>query len=443
MTRYNRPAEGTTDWHIPLNENFQQLETDVEIRDIAANLGTYAPAENAKFLATDTGAVYLGDGTQWHRLGEIVPEESGSGGGSGGWPVRTAGPGSLQDTLDAAGDAAGSLDSGAREAVATIPGKTYTDPIFVPEGVDLFTLGATFDINRDVDVLTLDSGSNVFGTATINVDSVSAYTSSAILVDCHQSSSHPIAMGAGQETTANMWGMFRCIGDQPGTGMDSHTGAAFELRGAPTRNGQAHFITHCAFGRIMARGFNNALLCDAQGFLNDNYFHGFEMVNCNYGFHHINTSTAKNREAKVFVTSGHMQLDDFQHGFWNELPEKSIRYYGHVEDPQRCQDNIVKGPMMKLFPSARWNFSQTTQTGADKADWGVGTTVNGVGFLEGGGDSPSAVTNGSEYYGGEFVAFKDTGDGSGDGLYMKGPWQGTNAWVQVSDQTVAPAGGNG
>jgi len=78
---YNTPAEGTVDWHIPLNDNFQQLETDVEIRDSDANRGNYDPQNNAKFLATDTGDVYLGDGSSWNRIGSLRGGTSSGGGG--------------------------------------------------------------------------------------------------------------------------------------------------------------------------------------------------------------------------------------------------------------------------------------------------------------------------------------------------------------------------
>lgn len=62
---YNVPEEGTTDWHIPLNENFRRFDTDVEIRDTEANRTDYDPKAGAKFFSTDTGAVYLGDGSEW------------------------------------------------------------------------------------------------------------------------------------------------------------------------------------------------------------------------------------------------------------------------------------------------------------------------------------------------------------------------------------------
>ncbi len=30
---YNVPEEGTEDWHVELNESFENLEEDIEIRD--------------------------------------------------------------------------------------------------------------------------------------------------------------------------------------------------------------------------------------------------------------------------------------------------------------------------------------------------------------------------------------------------------------------------
>lgn len=44
----------------------ESLDTDVEIRDVESNLPNYTPKNNAKFIATDTNAVYLGNGTNWN-----------------------------------------------------------------------------------------------------------------------------------------------------------------------------------------------------------------------------------------------------------------------------------------------------------------------------------------------------------------------------------------
>jgi hypothetical protein len=62
---YNTPKEGATDWHVPLNENFEELDVDVEVRDVEANRSNYDPNAGAAFVETDTGIVYLGDGSSW------------------------------------------------------------------------------------------------------------------------------------------------------------------------------------------------------------------------------------------------------------------------------------------------------------------------------------------------------------------------------------------
>ena len=65
---YNTPQQGTDNWHVPLNENFTRLDTDVEIRDSESNLGEYEPKAGAKFLATDTTVAYIGDGSTWQAI---------------------------------------------------------------------------------------------------------------------------------------------------------------------------------------------------------------------------------------------------------------------------------------------------------------------------------------------------------------------------------------
>ncbi len=62
---YNVPEEGATDWHEPLNENFEQYDTDIEVRDLEGNSGDYQPKSGTKFFATDSGKVFVGDGSSW------------------------------------------------------------------------------------------------------------------------------------------------------------------------------------------------------------------------------------------------------------------------------------------------------------------------------------------------------------------------------------------
>lgn len=59
-------AAGELDWQH--NDDMDILDTAVEIKDVEANLGNYEPKADATFLATDTHAVYLGDGTNWNAI---------------------------------------------------------------------------------------------------------------------------------------------------------------------------------------------------------------------------------------------------------------------------------------------------------------------------------------------------------------------------------------
>jgi hypothetical protein len=80
--KYNAPAAGTNNWHVPLNENFENLDLDIEVRDSEANKGDYEPKPGAKFEATDSGAVYYGNGSSWvladRKVKSLVADEIGS-----------------------------------------------------------------------------------------------------------------------------------------------------------------------------------------------------------------------------------------------------------------------------------------------------------------------------------------------------------------------------
>jgi hypothetical protein len=71
MTDYHdltTPEEGADDWHLPLNENFRTIDEKIEIRDEASAKSDYPPKAGAKYLATDTGEQWIGDGDEWNRL---------------------------------------------------------------------------------------------------------------------------------------------------------------------------------------------------------------------------------------------------------------------------------------------------------------------------------------------------------------------------------------
>jgi hypothetical protein len=107
---YNVPNKGDPDWHEPLNENFEQYDSDIEIRDEDANKGNYEPKQGAKFLATDTETVYVGDGSGWTELASTGrdPELDGLNPGGDNLGVGTTNPAT---PLDVAGQNNWDLDN--------------------------------------------------------------------------------------------------------------------------------------------------------------------------------------------------------------------------------------------------------------------------------------------------------------------------------------------
>lgn len=59
-------AAGELDWEH--RDDMQHIERTLTIRDFDANLSNYTPYDGARFEATDTGAIYLGDGSNWDAI---------------------------------------------------------------------------------------------------------------------------------------------------------------------------------------------------------------------------------------------------------------------------------------------------------------------------------------------------------------------------------------
>jgi hypothetical protein len=74
MSRYNQPQEGTTDWHVPLNENFADLGVEVmnEV-DTSADLPDPTGAVSSKgvsrkYLVRETETIYRDAGDRWEPI---------------------------------------------------------------------------------------------------------------------------------------------------------------------------------------------------------------------------------------------------------------------------------------------------------------------------------------------------------------------------------------
>lgn len=76
---FNQYQHGERPWGH--QEDFEELEEIVPIRDVESNLSNYTPHGGATFIATDTGAVFDGTGEEWiaakRRFGEIATTGSG------------------------------------------------------------------------------------------------------------------------------------------------------------------------------------------------------------------------------------------------------------------------------------------------------------------------------------------------------------------------------
>ena len=120
---YERPDAGAEDWGRPLNENFAAIDADVAIREEESNREEYDPKAGAKFEATDTGAVYYGDGSEWvladRAVGELWAESV------NGVAVARTGE-EIQERID-------EVESDG--FVALVPGRTYEidEPIEWPD----------------------------------------------------------------------------------------------------------------------------------------------------------------------------------------------------------------------------------------------------------------------------------------------------------------------
>lgn len=164
--RYSTPEQGTLDWHVPLNENFTKLDRDVEIRDSDSNRDGYDPADGAKFLATDTGDVYIGDGSQWTQIGTVAPADTSDSTSSSSGEVSdgsvVAAPGDVQAIMDS--EAPGHRWGAQRmQTVRLVSGAIYEpDSTWrIPGGIRLDCNGAVIRPTSDFNVLELERSTEV------------------------------------------------------------------------------------------------------------------------------------------------------------------------------------------------------------------------------------------------------------------------------------------
>lgn len=139
----NKYSEGETDWtHAP---DMQHIEERLVVRDTEANLSNYTPHATATFIATDTGAVYDGDGGSWSsatRAVGVAPED---------------GAGAVEDAIDALPSSGGTV------RIRRGEGQWSDGVVVTSDNVDIeLSAGTTITVDdSDWSTLSADSNTNI------------------------------------------------------------------------------------------------------------------------------------------------------------------------------------------------------------------------------------------------------------------------------------------
>jgi len=312
----------------------------------------------------------------------------------------------LQQTLDDARSAA----SGTKpQAVHLVPNRTYdiTETVTVPEFVTLHSNAATVRVQEDVDAVEMYGGARQNGVLKISVGNAVDYTSDALKISAVDSPTAPIYQG---ESNVVMSGPVTVVGSET-------SGSGVVLEGGDNRG---EYVTHCHLNVVTVQGFDTGFEArsgaEGRGFLNSNKIPECTFVRCGTAIRHTGDS-----EAKVLI-GGHIQGSNVDVGLDSTdanvpVTGGSIRFDGHFEDIQHTS-SPVQGEDMKI--TTRGGITNWNASDQDWSELGIGTTIDGFGYESAIAEQPT-VRN---WRPGDMVLFNDSGDHSGDGLYLRtAQWQ--------------------
>jgi hypothetical protein len=154
-----KPDEGESPWTDAHHDLVDNVEVVAEIRDAESALDTYNPKRDALFRSTDTGAVYLGDGTEWNLIDIEADAIQVS--------TLNVSSGTISQTPSSSSDIVNKQyvddNTGGGDTSMSVHGNEYHDPEFA-ESTTVDNLSAT-----DVGALP-DTGGTVTGLTTISSD---------------------------------------------------------------------------------------------------------------------------------------------------------------------------------------------------------------------------------------------------------------------------------
>ncbi|MCU4743584.1 hypothetical protein [Natronoglomus mannanivorans] len=303
----------------------------------------------------------------------------------------------LQATIDRAAE---NTWSSRRGAVALRPYENYTidEEVVLRSNVTLLGNGSSVKAMNDTNLIYAEPRSNIIGPLELDTSAVNGYTSTALLLDGERAE-EPYRLRTRKVVTV--------------TGPVTLYGGGGEGTGLRLRTVDDGYITHCRFD-LMIRGFDTQIHCDTPGgFANSNIVHIEAVpVDTDKVFYHSGTNEAK------LICFGHVQSGNASEVFVNETGRKSVRFWGHVEDPHWVDGNVARGDNMTLKTTAG------VRTVGQEWDLGIGTTIDGIGREESNSETPTA----GAWNVGSIVAFTDLEDGSGSGTYLK---HIDGSWIQL------------
>lgn len=306
----------------------------------------------------------------------------------------------IQTAID---DALAASEFGDDAAVALRPGSIYNidGEIHVKEGVTLYGMGARLNQQSDANCLFVDHDAHVVGPLGIRTQGVTGYTSDTIVFDSSRAGGRYNAV-VGQQATVS--GPVLIEGDN-GEG----NGIAFRTNGDPIANG-VHI------GWFTISGFTNGILADTAsgGWVNGVVMQG-SVQDATTLVNHTGT------ESFSSVLYGQLQSNaNTDYGIRSQVAGKgSIRFHGQFWDPGNYNVAAYDGDRIKITGPS---FGDTLYSNGNPD---VGTTLHGIGEESANAEEPQSTA----WLVGEMVDFTDTGDGSGNGLYVMDP---SRTWRQIA-----------
>lgn len=405
---YNIPDRGEKNWHKPLNENFERIDRDIEIRDTEANLEQYSHTPGIKYLATDTGRLYIGTDSEWRPLPIVA------GAGS---------PKIVCYSSDGKGFAETSVNTYTGNCIFEAAQSAIDEQITAESGnVDIFIQPGTYNLTQGIKIETngIDNiriESPGWSQVHLNTDSVSSRAVIEINPDLRSDDSHK-----GRIDNVRVSGLHFNDEDRDSrsiTGIYVNDSTALELEGLRLRGGYKRAvwirnIWHGDVSKVLLNGagsssdgvpaiqvgdYSDTKTVDAINHIQLNHLQGDPTI----GFEHAYLEL-RGKATRIDINFPNVELSDDQVGFVfdaSQTPDGNMT--GQIRGPQ-----ITGGdPAIKILDNAIVQITggniDTNRTAIEATGEGSPTLTVGGGIrISGGSNHPAVTVNNSWLNMGDF-----------------------------------------